>query len=152
MDEMGTLFHIFHRVFHTAGGKVCGNCAKVKNTVCISHCRFRQVGLHKFHSRKQNNRELMPQKEGCVMLKGVNKQVVEVVEVDNEFFERAILFVKPEKQQNGEEALRENARRYVGSLRWRPRQPGGWRLWGVRLAQWGSAVGLGALLGGLLIK
>ena len=85
------------------------------------------------------------------MLKGVNKQVVEVVE-DNEFFERAILFVKPEKQQNGEEALRENARRYVGSLRWRPRQPGGWRLWGVRLAQWGSAVGLGALLGGLLIK
>lgn len=57
------------------------------------------------------------------MLKGVNKQVVEVVEVDNEFFERAILFVKPEKQQNGEEALRENARRYVGSLRWRPRQP-----------------------------
>ena len=78
------------------------------------------------------------------MLKGVNKQVVEVVEVDNEFFERAILFVKP--------ALRENARRYVGSLRWRPRQPGGWRLWGVRLAQWGSAVGLGALLGGLLIK
>ena len=36
------------------------------------------------------------------MLKGVNKQVVEVVEVDNEFFERAILFVKPEKQQNGE--------------------------------------------------
>jgi hypothetical protein len=110
------------------------------------------VGLHKFHIRKQNNRELMPQKEGCVMLKGVNKQVVEVVEVDNEFFERAILFVKPEKQQNGEEALRENARRYVGSLRWRPRQPGGWRLWGVRLAQWGSAVGLGALLGGLLIK
>ena len=80
------------------------------------------------------------------MLKGVNKQVVEVVEVDNEFFERAILFVKPEKQQNGEEALRENARRYVGSLRWRPRQPGGWRLWGVRLAQWGSAVGLGGLL------
>ena len=78
---MGTLFHIFHRVFHTAGGKVCGNCAKVKNTVCISLCRFRQVGLHKFHSRKQNNRELMPQKEGCVMLKGVNKQVVEVVEV-----------------------------------------------------------------------
>ena len=50
------------------------------------------------------------------MLKGVNKQVVEVVEVDNEFFERAILFVKPEKQQNGEEALRENARRYVGCL------------------------------------
>ena len=43
------------------------------------------------------------------MLKGVNKQVVEVVEVDNEFFERAILFVKPEKQQNGEEALREFA-------------------------------------------
>ena len=45
------------------------------------------------------------------MLKGVNKQVVEVVEVDNEFFERAILFVKAEKQQHEEETLRENARR-----------------------------------------
>ncbi len=86
------------------------------------------------------------------MLKGVNKQVVEVVEVDNEFFERAILFVKPEQQQNGEETLRENARRYVGSLRWRPARAGGWRLWAARLAQWGSAVGLGALLGGLLLK
>ena len=73
------------------------------------------------------------------MLKGVNKQVVEVVEVDNEFFERAILFVKPEKQQNGEEALRENARRYVGSLRWRPRQPGGCGAsgWPNGAAPWG---------------
>ena len=72
------------------------------------------------------------------MLKGVNKQVVEVVEVDNEFFERAILFVKPEKQQNGEEALRENARRYVGSLRWRPRQPGcGAFGWPNGAAPWG---------------
>lgn len=86
------------------------------------------------------------------MLKGINKQVVEVVEVDNEFFERAILFVKAEKQQHEEETLRENARRYVGSLRWKPRRPGGWRLWALRLVQWGSAVGLGALLGAILIK
>ncbi len=86
------------------------------------------------------------------MLKGVNKQVVEVVEVDNEFFERAILFIKPEQQQHGEEALRENARRYVGTLHWRPRRVCGWRLWGARLAWWGSALGLGTLLGGLLIK
>ena len=35
------------------------------------------------------------------MLKGVNKQVVEVVEVDNEFFERAILFVKQENSRTG---------------------------------------------------
>lgn len=85
------------------------------------------------------------------MLKGVNKRVVEVVEVDNEFFERAILFIKPEQQKNGEDTLRENARRYVGSLRWRPARLG-WKMWAIRLAQWGSAVGLGALLGGLLIK
>ena len=51
--------------------------------------------LHKIHSRAQNNKELMPEKEGSTMLKGVNKQVVEVVEVDNELLERAILFVKP---------------------------------------------------------
>lgn len=86
------------------------------------------------------------------MLKGVNKQVVEVVEVDNEYFERAILFVKADKQPEGEEALRENAHRYLGSIRYRPRRRSGWRFWGMRLLQWGSAMAAGAFLASILIK
>ena len=54
------------------------------------------------------------------MLKGVNKHVVEVVDFDNEYFERAILFVKPEKQGKGEESLRDSARRFLGGIRYRP--------------------------------
>lgn len=86
------------------------------------------------------------------MLKGINKQVVEVVEVDNEYFERAILFVKADKQPEGEEALRENAHRYLGSIRYRPHGRRGWRLWVERALQWGGAMAAGALLAGYLIK
>lgn len=86
------------------------------------------------------------------MLKGVNKQVVEVVDFDNDYFERAILFVKAGKQEKGEDALRENAHRYLGSIRYRPRRISGWRRWGLRILQWGGAMALGALIAGWLIK
>lgn len=85
------------------------------------------------------------------MLKGVNKRVVEIVEPENEFFERAILFVKAEKQQHGEDALRENAQQYLGSLHWQPRRPG-LRLWALRLLPWGAAAAAGAMLGSLILK
>ena len=32
------------------------------------------------------------------MLKGVNKSVVEINNTDNEYIEKAILFIKPDKQ------------------------------------------------------
>lgn len=86
------------------------------------------------------------------MLKGVNKHVVEVVDFDNEYFERAILFVKAGKQEKGEDALKENARHYLGGIRYRPRRAGGWRHWAMLALQWGGAMAVGALLAGWLIK
>ena len=43
------------------------------------------------------------------MLKGVNRQVVEVVRTDNVYFERILFFVKPEYYGLGESKLREKA-------------------------------------------
>ncbi len=43
------------------------------------------------------------------MIKGVNKQVVEIIETGNEYFEKAIFFVRPEYSGLGEGKLREKA-------------------------------------------
>ena len=45
------------------------------------------------------------------MLKGVNKQVLEITETHNGYFEKAIFFVKPECSGLSEGKLRESARR-----------------------------------------
>ncbi len=44
------------------------------------------------------------------MIKGVNKQVLEITETQNSFFEKAIFFVKPEYMGLSEGKLREYAR------------------------------------------
>ena len=43
------------------------------------------------------------------MIKGVNKQVVDVTEPDSAYFERVLFFVKPEFSGLGEGALRRKA-------------------------------------------
>lgn len=47
------------------------------------------------------------------MLKGVNKQVLEIAETENGFFEKAIFFVKPEYSGMSEGRLRESARKEI---------------------------------------
>ncbi len=54
------------------------------------------------------------------MLRGVNKKMVEVVEMDHEYFERAILIVREPMQERDEPLLRQEASRYVKNLRYRP--------------------------------
>ncbi len=44
------------------------------------------------------------------MIKGVNKQVLEIAQTDNNFFEKAIFFVKPEYMGMSEGKLREQAK------------------------------------------
>lgn len=45
------------------------------------------------------------------MLKGINKQVLEIIETQNGFFEKAIFFVKPEYSGLSEGRLRESAKK-----------------------------------------
>lgn len=47
------------------------------------------------------------------MIKGVNKQVLEINETQNGFFEKAIFFVKPEYSGMSEGKLRESAKKEV---------------------------------------
>lgn len=47
------------------------------------------------------------------MIKGVNKQVLEINETQNGFFEKAIFFVKPEYSGMSEGKLRESAKEEV---------------------------------------
>ncbi len=55
------------------------------------------------------------------MLKGVNKNVIEISDTGNSCFERAILFVRPESHQNDSEQLRRKASDYIANLKLRPR-------------------------------
>ena len=57
------------------------------------------------------------------MLKGVNKKVVEVMDIDNEYFEKAILFIKAEKQERDERTIKEKATSYLKDIRYTPRAP-----------------------------
>lgn len=49
------------------------------------------------------------------MIKGVNRQVVELNDTGNEYFEKAILFVKPEYSGLGEGKLHERAQTIMKS-------------------------------------
>ena len=50
------------------------------------------------------------------MIKGVNRRVIEINNPDGEYFEKAILFVKPEKSSDKPETLRIAARKYLSEL------------------------------------
>ena len=50
-----------------------------------------------------------------MMIKGVNRQVVEIGETDCEYFEKVMFFIKPEFASVSEGKLRERASRIAGS-------------------------------------
>lgn len=50
------------------------------------------------------------------MIKGVNKRVVEITSTDNEYFERAVLYIRPDKLDLPSARLEEEAREYVGRI------------------------------------
>lgn len=47
------------------------------------------------------------------MIKGVNKQVLEVTNTENPYFERIVFFVKPEYQSGHAEKLKKEAQLYA---------------------------------------
>ncbi len=50
------------------------------------------------------------------MIKGVNKTIIEVNLTEHSVFERAILFVKPEKTDTNEKSLQKQADEYVSVM------------------------------------
>lgn len=50
------------------------------------------------------------------MIKGVNKRVVEITSTDNEYFEKAVLYVRSDKPDVSNLRLEEEAREYIGRI------------------------------------
>ena len=50
------------------------------------------------------------------MIRGVNKKIIEVKNTGNDYFERAILFVRDQKKEISEEMLSKKADAYIISL------------------------------------
>lgn len=50
------------------------------------------------------------------MLRGVNKQIIEINSTDNCYFEKAILFVRPEFSGAKETKLRDNANEFLKEI------------------------------------
>ncbi|MCH5194921.1 MAG: hypothetical protein J1F11_13255 [Oscillospiraceae bacterium] len=50
------------------------------------------------------------------MIKGVNKRVVEIICTDNEYFEKAVLYVKTDKPEVSSARLEAEARAFMDSI------------------------------------
>jgi len=86
------------------------------------------------------------------MLKGVNKNIIEISNTESDCFERVILFVRPESMGDNGEELHRKAKNYLSGLRLRPSMlKGKKRLW-LYLFKLSAAVGSGAVAAILLIK
>lgn len=50
------------------------------------------------------------------MLRGINRRIIEINKTDNEFFEKAILFVRPDKFDYSHQKLSAQAESYLNSI------------------------------------
>lgn len=50
-------------------------------------------------------------------MRGVNKLIVEIKDTENEYFDRAILFVKPDKAITAQSELDQSARKLLSAVR-----------------------------------
>lgn len=50
------------------------------------------------------------------MLRGVNKSIIEITQTDNQYFEKAILFVRQSHRERDKRELEERAREFVKSM------------------------------------
>ena len=54
------------------------------------------------------------------MLRGTNKSIIEISETENKYFERALLFVKPEFVSLSPERLNRETKRMIGAISFSP--------------------------------
>ncbi len=86
------------------------------------------------------------------MVKGVNKNIIEISDTGNECFERVILFVRPESMEKGGDHLYRKAKAYLSGLRLRPRLVGGKQQLLIQVAKWCGAIAVGAGIAVAVLK
>ena len=86
------------------------------------------------------------------MIKGVNRQIIEVTQIDNSYFERAWLVIKPEYMNVGANTIDAEADRYLKNLKppYTFRTGKAFLYWLVRLG--GAAVAGGALTATVMLS
>lgn len=81
------------------------------------------------------------------MMKGVNKQIVEINHTDNDYFEKAILYVKPDKINFTKQELSHEAEQYLNSLGFRKKDS---KLsWIISIS--GICIGVGAFIAAAVV-
>lgn len=80
------------------------------------------------------------------MVRGTNKMIIEVVETDNQFFEKAILFVKATQADQSQKYLDSQAKEYVATLQAPARIKRPTKAKWIRLAKIGGGVVLAVAL------
>ena len=55
-------------------------------------------------------------KAGIILIKGVNHRIIEITGMDNDYFEKAILYVRPDKTTISETRIDLEARYAVGKI------------------------------------
>ncbi len=86
------------------------------------------------------------------MIKGVNKQVLEINETESGYFEKAVFFVKPEYSGMSEARLRESARRELSAAGEPPRQKNLFKESKLRRIMVALGFGLAGCVFGILIS
>ncbi|MCI9363278.1 MAG: hypothetical protein HFG17_03375 [Oscillospiraceae bacterium] len=64
-----------------------------------------------------------------LLLKGVSQKVIEVVRTDNKYFEKAILFLRPNAPEEDKNKLKSHAWDYLGQIEYHPPARGKGRFW-----------------------
>ncbi len=80
------------------------------------------------------------------MVRGVNKKVVEVTDLEHEYFEKAILFVKEARQEREDTVLRQEAGRYLKTLRYTPGNRKRLGRYALSMIKLGGAAAVGATI------
>lgn len=80
------------------------------------------------------------------MIKGVNKQILEVTNTDSPYFEKIIFFVKPESQTMNPQSLQKEAEKISTQMRKPPKVKKTIKQITSAIAYLGMGVGAGAAL------
>lgn len=78
-------------------------------------------------------------------MRGVNKLIVEIKDTENEYFDRAILFVKPDKAVSSQSELDQSARRLLSAVKSGKDERRKRRVW-IPLCVGGGIIAAGAAL------
>ena len=85
------------------------------------------------------------------MIRGVNKNIIEICDTGHECFERAILFVRPESERQSKEQLSGRAAEFLNSMKLRRHFYSRAHFWLVALGLTGAAAA-GAAVAALLLR